>query len=126
MIIGEKHVDKKEVLNKVIKRIGEGLCNIEKNNANVASVCFIGLYEDLVEAKITILEALAKSPLAEEFNPDIYTEDVNTCQLIYGDIEAEYHLRLEGNDNVRGIDFLLFEGVLNPEDDKTLDRRAHV
>ena len=119
MFIGQKYVDKKEVLNKVIARINKGLCTIESNNSNVAEVCFIELFEDLVEAKISILEALKKSPLAEDFNPDVYTEDANACQLVYGDTEVEYHLRLERNDKVRGMDFLLFEGVLNPEDDET-------
>lgn len=121
MIIGQKYVDKKEVLNRIIKRIEEGLCNLENNNTNIANACFIALYEDLIKAKIAVLETLVESPLVEDFNSDIYTEDVNACQLVYGDTEVEYHLRLEGNDKVRGMDFLLFEGVLNPEDDKTFE-----
>lgn len=54
MIIDQKYVDKKEVLNKVIARISKGLVSIESNNSNVAEVCFIELFEDLVEAKISI------------------------------------------------------------------------
>ena len=118
MIIGQKYVDKKEVLNKLITRIEEGISCIEKK-PTIGGVCFLGLLEDLIRAKIDILKKLLDSPLAEEFNPDVYTEDVNACQLVYGDIEAEYHLRLEGNTKVRGMDFLLFENVLNPEDDKS-------
>lgn len=120
MIIGQKYVDKKEVLNKLITRIEEGVSCIEKK-PTIGGVCFLGLLEDLIRAKIGILKKLLNSPLAEEFNPDVYTEDVNACQLVYGDIEAEYHLRLEGNDKARGMDFLLFENILNPEDDKTFE-----
>lgn len=120
MIIGEKHVDKKEVLNKIIKRIEENIDDIEKN-ITIAGICFLGLMEDLIETKIEVLKVLKESPISEDFNPDIYTEDVNACQLVYGDIEAEYHLRLEGSDKVRGMDFLLFENVLNPEDDESFE-----
>lgn len=120
MFIGQKYVDKKEVLNKIIKRIEENIDDIEKN-ITIAGICFLGLMEDLIETKIEVLKVLKESPISEDFNPDIYTEDVNACKLVYGDVEAEYHLRLEGNDKVRGMDFLLFENVLNPEDDESFE-----
>lgn len=117
MIIGQKYINKKEIINKIIKRIEEGINSIE-NNTTIAGLCFLGLMEDLIESKIEVLKALKESPLSEDFDPSIYTEDVNACRLVYGDIEVEYHLRLEGSDKVRGMDFLLFENVLNPEDEE--------
>ena len=117
MIIGQKYINKKEIINKIIKRIEEGINSIE-NNTTIAGLCFLGLMEDLIETKIEVLKALKESPLSEDFDPSIYIEDVNACRLVYGDIEVEYHLRLEGNDKVRGMDFLLFENVLNPEDEE--------
>ena len=120
MFVGQKYVNKKEIINKLITRIEKGINDIEKNTT-IAGVCFLGFMEDLIKAKIDVLKKLVDSPLAEEFDPSIYTEDVNACKLVYGDIEAEYHLRLEGNDKVRGMDFLLFEDVLNPEDDKSFE-----
>jgi len=120
MIIGQKYVNKKEIINKIIKRIEEGVNDIEKN-ITIAGICFLGLMEDLIETKIEVLKVLKESPVSEEFNPDIYTEDVNACKLVYGDIEAEYHLRLEGNDKVRGMDFLLFEDILNPQDNESFE-----
>ena len=117
MIIGQKYINKKEIINKIIKRIEEGIDTVE-NNKTIAGVCFLGLLEDLVRAKIDVLKALKESPLSEDFESSIYTEDINACRLVYGDIEVEYHLRLEGNDKVRGMDFLLFENVLNPEDEE--------
>ena len=127
MIIGQKYVDKKEVLNKLITRIEEGISCIEKK-PTIGGVCFLGLLEDLIRAKIDILKKLLDSPLAEEFNPDVYTEDVNACQLVYGDIEVEYHLRLglRNGDKVRGIDFLLFENVLNPEDEERFEEEIEL
>ena len=127
MIIGQKYVDKKEVLNKLITRIEEGISCIEKK-PTIGGVCFLGLLEDLIRAKIDILKKLLDSPLAEEFNPDVYTEDANACQLVYGDIEVEYHLRLGLiiGDEVRVTDFLLFEDVLNPEEEERFEEEIEL
>ena len=72
MFVGQKYVNKKEIINKLITRIEKGINDIEK---------------------------------------DIKQE----TSYVYD------HLRLEGNDKVRGMDFLLFEDVLNPEDDKSFE-----
>ena len=121
MIIGQKYVDKKEVLNRVITRIETDLDNIADNGGTISELCSLEFIVDLVKTKIDVLRNLLDSPLTKEFDPSIYTEDVNACKLVYGDIEAEYHLRLEGNDKVRGMDFLLFGDVLNPQDDKSFE-----
>lgn len=125
MFVGQKYINKKEILDRIIKRIEESVDNIGKN-ITIAGACFIGLMENLIESKIEVLKTLKESPLSEEFNPDIYTEDTNAYKLVYGDIEVEYHLRLEGNDKVRGMDFLLYDNILNPEDDKIFEEEIEL
>ena len=71
MFVGQKYVNKKEIINKLITRIEKGINDIEKNTT-IAGVCFLGLMEDLIKAKIDVLKKLVDSPLAEEFDPSIW------------------------------------------------------
>ena len=125
MFVGQKYVNKKEIINRITARIENALDNI-RDGEIISDLCSLELIIDLVKAKIEVLKKLARSPLAEDFNPSIYTEDLDSPHLVFGDIDAEYHLRLEGNSNAESTDFLIFEDILDPQDDESFEEEIEL
>lgn len=125
MFVGQKYINKKEIINKITTRIENALDNI-RDSEIIGDLCSLELIIDLVKAKVDVLKKLAKSPLAEDFDPSIYTEDVDSCHFVFGDIDAEYHLRLGGNSKAGAMDFLIFEDILDPQDDESFEEEIEL